>query len=108
MLEYIAVEPRKSVNSTTCEPTTTCSVGEITSAANKSRNSCQLVTLAAVKISSSPAPDSSATWTGNGFGLRTENADPELLNSNFSGWQIISTAADGKSEERRVGQEARS
>src|SRR5476649_2121683 len=97
MLEYIAVEPRRSVKRTTCEPTVTSSSGEITSRANKSRNSCQFVTRAAVKMSSSQFDSCSESWTGNLFGLETKVflrslCGGETRNSKCSGAQIISAS----------------
>src|ERR1700734_2035318 len=101
MLEYIAVEPSRSVKRMTCEPTGISSSAEMTSRANKSRNSCQLVTRAAVRMSSSQRLSCKETCTGNGLGLKTEvfSAGPEegaLFNSNRSGAQMISVPEPGK------------
>src|SRR5476651_539495 len=97
MLEYIAVEPRKSVKRTTCEPTVTSSSGEMTSRANRSRNSCQFVTRAAVRMSSSQLLSCSESCTGNLFGLETKtflrsSLEGKTFNSNRSSAQTISAS----------------
>src|SRR5271168_1261215 len=69
MPEYKAVDPRKSVNKITCEPTVTCSLGDMTSLANNSRNSCQFVARAAVRMSSLHSVCCQLNRAGNELGL---------------------------------------
>jgi len=94
MLEYSAVEPRKSVKRTICEPTVTSLPVKPTSRANKFAEFLPFVTRAAVRMSSSQLDSCNASCTGQAFGLRAKTFFAAALRRDDAQFQFFRHADD--------------